>query len=591
MALAGCAAVPSGPLLTLTVAFQDTSEVIDGQELAHFAAAVSQRSGGAIAIDVHWKSEGDTEDRISELVAERAISGSTDLALVPTRAWDEEGVTSLQALTAPFAITDERVVQRVLDDDGIRSQVLSGLSAAGVVGLDLWPAGMRHPFGFGKPVLSVADYSGAVVRAPSSVSAWAMFQAFGASSENEGSVDPTAQQVMESSYDLTLADHATGNVTFYPKADALVANAAVRARLTDAQWSVLQWAAADARRWGFENQQGDLRLALAFCAHGGVISAATDEQLAELRAAAAPVVASLLRDPLTAKVLGQVASLAAGATPQTPLTQCPGAAPAAPGVGGGGAGAAAPPGIEGVYQWDVGRDALRAAGDHDESDIAQNAGHIVAVFASGEFHWTQTGDWNIPNPVTTGTYEIRDGKLWLWGADRSWHDDMAVKTASNGDLVFSHVDEDEPTDTAGAALLSLMYKRWTKIGQLLPDGVTDIDGHYVWDASVDDFHKAGLTNDQLVNENAGHYDMTVKAGTWTFHQSGKQFIHYPDGGGTVTYADGRLTFIPGDLSWVDTATVMIGKDGTLTFGDVTDNTDDAGLIIGRLFFRVWKRVS
>ena len=108
---------------------------------------------------------------------------------------------------------------------------MSGLDAAGVVGLALFPEGLRHPFALGDPLLGPDDYQGAVMRSPTSATIAAMFEALGATT-NDDEPDPSTHTGVESSYLLDPPGTATGNVTFFPKVNSLVINADVWAGLT-----------------------------------------------------------------------------------------------------------------------------------------------------------------------------------------------------------------------------------------------------------------------------------------------------------------------------------------------------------------------
>src|SRR5262249_2924429 len=81
------------------------------------------------------------------------------LAIVPTRAFDFEGVTSLQAIQAPFIVTTEHGMDR-LTQGALAERLESGLPKLGLTGLGLAPEGLRRPFGFTKPLVAPADFAG-----------------------------------------------------------------------------------------------------------------------------------------------------------------------------------------------------------------------------------------------------------------------------------------------------------------------------------------------------------------------------------------------------------------------------------------------
>ena len=98
--------------------------------------------------------------KFEPVVAQQAIDGDLDLALVAARAWDTVGVRTLSPLQAPFLVTSDELMAQVVADP-IQDDLLAGLPEVGVVGLGLWPEGLRHPFGFGAPLNEPADYDGA----------------------------------------------------------------------------------------------------------------------------------------------------------------------------------------------------------------------------------------------------------------------------------------------------------------------------------------------------------------------------------------------------------------------------------------------
>ena len=79
-------------------------------------------------------------------MADLVQRGETDLAVVSSRAWDLAGVTSLQALQAPYLIDNDALSLAVAQSDVARRS----LDAMGnsVVGLTLWPEDLRHLFSF-----------------------------------------------------------------------------------------------------------------------------------------------------------------------------------------------------------------------------------------------------------------------------------------------------------------------------------------------------------------------------------------------------------------------------------------------------------
>ena len=102
---------------------------------------------------------------------------------------------------------------------------------------------------------------------------------------------------------------ATGNVTFFPKVNSLVINDDVWAGLSAEQQAILTDAAADTRDWAIDHVQSDHDAAVERCANGFGIVLASDDDLAGLAEATAPVVAELREDPATAALIDEITAL------------------------------------------------------------------------------------------------------------------------------------------------------------------------------------------------------------------------------------------------------------------------------------------
>ena len=58
--------------------------------------------------------------------------------LAPSRAWESQGVTTFRALQAPFLVTDEALLRRIVSGP-IGAEILRGTDRIGVIGLALLP--------------------------------------------------------------------------------------------------------------------------------------------------------------------------------------------------------------------------------------------------------------------------------------------------------------------------------------------------------------------------------------------------------------------------------------------------------------------
>ena len=112
----------------------------------------------------------DWDQRIARMV----VGGELDMAFLPSRAWDTEGVGTLRPLAAPMLVTSQALVAEVVRSE-LNAQMLAGLDAVDVTGLALIPENLRHVFSFGEPLASPAAFAGTTIRVPHSDTTWAVF--------------------------------------------------------------------------------------------------------------------------------------------------------------------------------------------------------------------------------------------------------------------------------------------------------------------------------------------------------------------------------------------------------------------------------
>ena len=361
--------------LVLRLGTADGSDAPTAEQVEHLASVVAATSHHTIRIEPVFNAEGEGVPHWDQVVATEVIDGDLEMGLVPTRAWDQLGVSSLQALTTPFLITDEAVTSEVAQGD-LAAALMTGLPDAGVEGLALYPEGLRHPFAYTKPLRGAHDYAGASIRAAFSKTSYAMLEALGATPVDD-EPDPTTQLGAESSYRLTPAGTATGNVTFFPKVNALVINADTRANLSAEQRAVLSEAATATRDWVIDTQPTDAEAAATFCAQQGRITGASPQQLTSLERAVRPVVADLRRDPNTARLIDQISRLRQDST-STAVTSCP--------TNGGGQGPVRAGKLNGEYTFTITPEAEKAGGVTNQDLIDENAGDFTVTFTNGT--WT-----------------------------------------------------------------------------------------------------------------------------------------------------------------------------------------------------------
>ncbi|MFE3454751.1 TRAP transporter substrate-binding protein [Nonomuraea sp. NPDC059194] len=335
---AGCAA-PYGnvdkagagaSVTTLTIGTDDQPGRPAADAIEEFARQVNAKSGGTLRLQPRWQAAGEDVDDWDQQVARMITGGRLDMGLIPARAWDTEGVTSLRALNAPFLVTSEEHLRRVLSSD-LTGRMLEGLRSIGLTGLALLPEGLRRPFGYDRPLVSPAHYAGGGVRAPHSATVYAMLRALGAKPDDyagDGSAVDKALadkslRGLESSYRYAAEFSsmvATGNVTFFPKVNTLVIRSDVLSRLSGDQRKVLADAAASVFAWTLQRLPREADEAERFCAKGGKVLLASAADLRALESAVRPVYAELERDPVTRELISGIRRLAAD-LPDPPQTR------------------------------------------------------------------------------------------------------------------------------------------------------------------------------------------------------------------------------------------------------------------------------
>lgn len=322
---------PTPQTVTLRIGTNDDGDVPTRRQIEEYARQVNAASSGRLLVEPVYKAAGDVPRDWDQAVARKVVSGDLEMGLIPARAWDTEGVTSLRALNAPFLVTSEAAMKAVAAP-AIATEMLAGLDAIGLSGLALFPEGPRFLFSFGAPVLVPADLKGAIVRSPRSATSYALFTTLGATADDLSSQQMTdlvargALRAAESSfaYEPTLPKPSavTGNLVLFPKINTLVINAAVLAALSANQQRILREAAEITREWSVALLPSTANDAKQFCQGGGTVVLASEAQLAGFRDAAAPVYAELEKDPPTRALIAKLRTIAAAAPAQAPPGAC-----------------------------------------------------------------------------------------------------------------------------------------------------------------------------------------------------------------------------------------------------------------------------
>jgi TRAP-type C4-dicarboxylate transport system substrate-binding protein len=389
--------------VTLRIGTDDEPGRPAADQIEEFARQVEERSDGQVHVEPVWHAGGeDPQPDWDQVVGRMVANRELDMGMIPARAWDTEGVTSLRALHAPFLVTSNALVERIVTDE-VATEMLTGLDTIGITGLALLPEGLRHVFSFDDPMLSAPAFEGATIRAPHSDTTYALFKALGATVEDQFDDEVTAA---ESSFALagSMPDPgiATGNVTLFPKINSLVINTEVLDGLSDEQQEILHDAAGATRDWALANTPDDVELAGVYCANGGRVVVATEADLASLQQAAEPVYEELARDDGTKALIDRIRLLKEGVPPDPPIAPC--GAPA----GDEAASATTEPATqaaefpEGVYRMEITAEFLTDAGV-DRSTAFNHAGTWTLTFKDGKF----VGD------CPGSTYSVEDGRVTI----------------------------------------------------------------------------------------------------------------------------------------------------------------------------------
>jgi TRAP-type C4-dicarboxylate transport system substrate-binding protein len=399
----------TGPVV-LRLGSSDSVDTPGSSTARSFAARVGRLSGGALEVHVLYGVAGDRVPGVEARTARMVRDGKFDLGWIGARAWDELGVKSLQALQAPFLITDYALLDRVVQSP-LAEEMLAGLTSRGVVGLALVPDLLRHPFGLRRPLVSLSDFAGARVRDIPSKATDMLLAALGAKPVHasnaaipgvlaRGRIDG-----QELSFGNASGGIAAGNVTFFGKAITLFAGRHAFDRLTDAQRGWLRGAAEQTVESVVASPPSESELARAYCADNGRIRLASGRDLAELARAARPVYKELERDPRTKALIAGIRKLKASTPPGAPLavpSACAGPRPAGATVRGK---RLSPSDLNGTYHW-----ILTEAGARAFGAPASNPGNTYPVVNTAIL---RDGKWLFPggDSPASGRYAIAGNRI------------------------------------------------------------------------------------------------------------------------------------------------------------------------------------
>ena len=409
----------AAPTTTLKMATMEPRGAPYTDSVLEYARQVKQLSDGSLRVQIIWDGAeqllGGYGPKAEQDVAGLVQSGKLAAALIPARAWDELGVTSLQALQAPFLVSSEQLVEQIVQSE-LAEELLAGLEEAGVVGLTLIPESLRHPVGFARPLLTVDDFAGATIRAPLSNASYRLLEALAAKPIDtccdEFSLAVTNGSIAgaEAAFNvigiLPRPGTMTANITFFPKVNTIVVNDDVFRRLGDKQQEILREAAGKTLRFKLVNASSEVEDAAVYCRNGGTIAFASEADVEALQQAARPVYDALEADEQTRELIAQFRRMKAESSGAVPLPQGCAARSETPSTTTGSAPSEFP---EGVYR--VERSAQYLIGKGMDPQTAHEfAGIVTLTFENGR--WRDHGEGNAKEDCV-GVYSVEAGRISL----------------------------------------------------------------------------------------------------------------------------------------------------------------------------------
>ena len=384
----------------------------DEAALRYFAGRVAQLSDGGMRVRISFNAAGEEVPEIEARVARMVRSGKFDLGWIATRVWDQFGVKSFQALQAPFLITDTALLARVAQGP-LADEMLEGLSRLDLTGLAVVPELLRHPMAQRDALVSVEDFDGARIRDIPSAATDALLSALGAtpvhvsntrftSEVAAGRIDGAELPTSRARGGWTVA----ANVTFFGKANTVVANTAALEELTGEQRDVLRRAADQTVRHAAQETPSERAMARQFCAAGRIVLA-SPAQLMELRRAARRVYEQLERDAGTRSLITAIREMKRSQPdPAPPPVRCGRAGRAEDGTGV----VRSADTFDGTYRWRLTAEGARRAGMPGDPDI----GSVNTATLRG-------GSWLFgTDPHYSGTFKVTGNRLVFdWPSEAS----------------------------------------------------------------------------------------------------------------------------------------------------------------------------
>ncbi len=146
---------PEPTALTLTMA----NWLYRPEELQPFADEVARLSGGKMRIEFRDRWLGWPWRRPEAAVIHDVAARKADLGSVGSRAWDDVGISSFNALHAPLLV-DSYALQAEVLESGIPGEMLKALEPLRLVGLGILPSPLRKLLGVERPLTQPENFRG-----------------------------------------------------------------------------------------------------------------------------------------------------------------------------------------------------------------------------------------------------------------------------------------------------------------------------------------------------------------------------------------------------------------------------------------------
>jgi TRAP-type C4-dicarboxylate transport system substrate-binding protein len=458
LVVSACVPAQDEPI-TLSLGIPDSDNVLYAPYVLEFIEQTKTLSNGNITIEPTWEA-GDSTDAGYEVgVIQLVKEGKFDLGLAASRSFDSESITSFEALQAPFLVDNDALAKAVASSDAA-SGMLDKLSSFGLIGLTLWPEDLRHPFSTdpAKPLLSPEDFTGLTIRVTDRGVGEMLIKALGGNPIFEASDYQGAESGLRQGAHLTGQPAATGNVTLFAKYQVLFANSDNFGKLSNAQRNVLQEAAASAQKKALAERPSDAEAGIAWCADGGTVVLASDEQVAAFQKASQPVFDKLQENSFNAETIAAIRELKAKTQSSPSAQAC--SPTAAILTQASNENETWTPGLlpNGVWQTQLSVEDLVAVGGVMESSVNENAGMHTFTFQDGNFTWTLQGN---SQGYCEGTYSLvgEINRLTLTGDCSPEVDDIQWRLDDQGLHLHLVAVQNAPFEVIKASLEAKPYQK------------------------------------------------------------------------------------------------------------------------------------